>query len=113
LPVDITTPQLIYVGPFFWVSHGSYQSRPDLEPLLNSENLSENRYPGLEYIPINYNAKRGHALDHKIYAAIREKGLTDGSSLNACIKDLTKGKGKFPWPGPIFGASHARNETYR
>jgi hypothetical protein len=51
---------------------------------------------------ITQNKLRGFKLSYTVEVILRETGLIDGSTRNACVQHITKGRMSHDWRGPII-----------
>lgn len=69
---------------------------------INVEKLDPGYDDTKEFKYITRNAVRGFNLDHTVLVICREAFGLDGSTTNACVRKMTKGRARHDWRGPLF-----------
>ncbi|KAJ6191974.1 hypothetical protein J3E72DRAFT_380368 [Bipolaris maydis] len=102
-PVDSKAPQLIWIECERRVDEedGVAWESPDTQKLLELENLDPKYRGAREFKKITRAKLRGFNLSYTVEVILRETGLIDGSTRNACVQHITKGRKRHDWRGPI------------
>ena len=101
-PAGSKESQLIWINCLQQIDDhdGSVWESPDVHSIL-SNNAVAKHLNIFEYKPITRNALRGFDLSHTVEVICRDDFLSDGSTPNICVEQMTGGKKIYDWRGPI------------
>jgi hypothetical protein len=98
-PVDSKVPELIWVFCEPRKDDEEEGGYPYEYPHIREHLGDDKAFP--EHKPVTRNVYRGFNLDHTIDITCRDAFLIDGSKINQCIVETTRGAVSHSWSGPI------------